>query len=196
LPILIDIPERLVGDRVVVRAYRPGDGIALNEAILASLDHLRPTMPFAQSAPTIEESEDVVRRFRAKWILREDIGMGIWNPQETRVLGGTGLHRIDWEARRFEIGYWIRPDEEGKGLVSESVRLLCELAFETLGANRVHIRCAADNLRSAAVPRRLGFVHEGTLRHALLSPSGEIKDELVFGMIRSEWEERKFDQNP
>ncbi len=116
--------------------------------------------------------------------------MGIWSLDESRLLGGTGLHRMDWEIRKFEIGYWIRPDEEGKGYVTECVRLLCNLAFGTLKANRVLIRCASTNERSANVPRRLGFAHEGTHRNDLMAPDGKLLDALVFGMTPEMWGSR------
>jgi RimJ/RimL family protein N-acetyltransferase len=186
---LIELPEVLVGDRVRVRPYRKGDGPALEEAVSSSLEHLKPWMPWANKPQSSEDFEELARTFAAKWILREDLGVGIWPLDESRLLGGSGLHRIDWEVRKFEIGYWIRPEEEGKGLVSETARLLCGLAFDRLGANRVFIRCSTNNARSAAVPKRLGFVHEGTLYRDHILPGGQIDDMHVFGMTRELWEE-------
>ena len=66
--------------------------------------------------------------------------------------------------------------------------LLTWLAYDVLGANRVVIRCDAHNLRSAAVAQRAGFVHEGTLRRDTLDPAGALRDTLVFGMLREEYE--------
>lgn len=144
-------------------------------------------MPWARKRQSRDDSEELVRTFEAKWILREDLVMGIWPLDETRLLGGTGLHRIDWDARNFEIGYWIRPDEEGKGLVTETVLLLCELAFGVLQGNRVQIRSNSRNLRSIAVPTRLGFSHEATLRNDRLSREGKVVDTEVFAMTREDW---------
>ena len=186
-PLLIDVPNPIVGERVLLRAYRPGDGPALNEAVILSLDHLKPWMPWAQKPPSIQESEETARRLHARWQSREDLTVGIWNLEQTRLLGGSGLHRIDWEVPKFEIGYWIRPDEEGKGLVSETVTLLRDVAFRVLGANRVFIRCASTNLRSAAIPLRLGFEHEGTLRNEAISTEGLPQDIHVFGITRTMW---------
>src|SRR5262245_50811808 len=106
--------------------------------------------------------------------------LGVWDHTTTRFLGGTGLHRIHWDIPAFEIGYWLRVSEEGKGYMTETVRLLCRFAFETLQANRVEIRCDARNVRSAAIPKRLGFVHEATLRNQSRDTAGELRDTLIF----------------
>ncbi len=89
--------------------------------------------------------------------------------------------------RPVEIGYWIRKSDEGKGYVTESVRLLTSYAFERLKANRVFIRCSTRNHRSEAVARRAGFVYEGTLRNSILDADGKLHDTVMFSLIPSEW---------
>jgi RimJ/RimL family protein N-acetyltransferase len=129
----------------------------------------------------------MVRRWRAKWDLREDLAVSIWERDNGRFVGGAGLHRIDWRVGSFEIGYWVRASATGHGYITEAVQLLCGLAFDTLNANRVFIRVASENFRSAAIPKRLGFVHEGTMRNQLRDANGELRDVLVFGLTPGEW---------
>jgi len=186
-PILIDLPDELVGERIQLRPYRAGDGAQLYAAVNESREHVRLWLPWWDGHQTPEESEALVRRFDAKWRLREDLGVGIFDKETGRFLGGAGLHRIDWTIRRFEIGYWIRKSEEGKGYVTEAVRLLCELCFGKLEANRVFIRCASTNVRSAAVPNRLGFKLEGRLANEGMNPEGTLYDMLIFGMTPEMW---------
>jgi RimJ/RimL family protein N-acetyltransferase len=96
------------------------------------------------------------------------------------------LHRFDWTVPAMEIGYWLRPDAEGKGYVSEMVKLITAFAFTHLMAERVEIRCDAVNKRSAAVPRRLGFKQEALLRGSRRNIDGVLGDTLVFAMIRTD----------
>ena len=184
---LIDIPERLNGERTVLVAPRAGMGAEMALVITQSLSHLRPWMPWAQDAPSAESSETVVRRMQADFIARSDLCFHLHAPRADgspgRLLGGTGLHRIDWAVRKFEIGYWIRPDAAGQGHVSEAVRLLTALAFGTLGARRVEIRCDARNLRSRAVAERCGFELEGVLRNEALGVDGAPRDTAVYARI-------------
>lgn len=114
--------------------------------------------------------------------------MGIWDLEGDRFLGGTGVHRLDWGVRAFEIGYWIRASEHGKGYVTDSVKLMTDLLFNHLEANRVFMRCSTQNHRSGAIPRRLGFVHEGVARNGAKDALGNLHDMDVFSMIPEEYE--------
>lgn len=113
--------------------------------------------------------------------------VGIWQKQTGIYLGGSGLHRIRWEVPSFEIGYWLRASAWGQGYVTETVRLLCALAFETLGGQRVEIRCDARNARSAAVPLRCGFVREACLRNESRDGAGNLRDTLVFALTPEDY---------
>lgn len=186
-PLLIDIPERLDCERIVLQAARAGLGAEMAVVIAQSLSHLRPWMPWAQEAPTAESSELVVRRMQADFIMRRDLCFQIYarraDGSAGRMLGGTGLHRIDWAVRRFEIGYWIRPEAAGQGHASEAVRLLTALAFDRLAARRVEIRCDPRNAKSRAVAERCGFELEGVLRQDSLGVDGHPRDSCVFSRI-------------
>ena len=186
-PILIDLPEKLTTERTLVRPYRHGDGLALFEAVDESREHILPWMPWGPNHQKPDDSEKLVRTFRAKWEMREDLGVGIFDRTTGRFLGGSGLHRIDWNVGSFEIGYWIRKSAEKQGHVTDAVRLLCRLAFEHLDANRVFIRCAAANERSASVARRVGFLYEGRLRNGIKDASGNLHDTMMFSMVPDEW---------
>lgn len=159
-PELLGLPSRVEGERVVLRPFARGDGRALFAAIDGSSAHLRPWLPWVDHHRSERDSEAYARRAAGQWMTREDLTVAILEPGG-RIVGGSGLHRIDWAARSFEIGYWLAVDAVGRGYATETSALLAALAFARLGARRVEIRCRADNHRSAAVPRRLGFALEG-----------------------------------
>jgi RimJ/RimL family protein N-acetyltransferase len=186
-PVLIDIPERLEGERTVLLAPRAGLGAEMAVVVVQSLSHLRPWMPWAQEAPTAESAELVVRRMQADFIARRDLSWQLYarkpDGSPGRLLGGTGLHRMDWTVRRFEVGYWIRPEAAGQGHVSEAVRLLAAMAFERLAARRVEIRMDPRNLKSRAVAERCGFELEGILRNDALGVDGSPRDTCVYSRI-------------
>jgi RimJ/RimL family protein N-acetyltransferase len=188
---LIPLFEELRGARIVVRPYRESDAQDLFEAVAESRDHIRPWLPFADAHQTIEESRDWIIQMMAHWLLREDLILGMWEAATNRYLGGTGLHAHDWDFGYFEIGYWIRPSAEGHGYVTEAVRLLANYAFDTLKANRLEIRCDELNVRSAAIPQRLGFVREGRLRNNAITTDGRLRTMLVFSLIPGEWHDKR-----
>ena len=186
-PLLLDVPERLLTGRLVLRAPRTGDGAALNEAVLDSLDDLKPWMPWAQTAPTLDESEALARGAHARFQLRSDLVYSIWRHdgagREQQLVGGTGLHRIDWSVPRFEIGYWRRTGQGGNGYVTEAVLALSRMAFDRLLAERVEIRMDDDNVASRKVAERAGFTLEGVLRHDSRRPDGRLRDTLVYARV-------------
>ncbi|MEO6745933.1 MAG: GNAT family N-acetyltransferase, partial [Caldimonas sp.] len=148
-PLLLDVPERLETERLVLRCPRPGDGPAVNLAVCDSLEGLRPWMPWAKAAPSIDDSEAYCRRMHAKFLLREDLVLLMFERGSEGaagpVLGAVGLHRIDWNARCFEIGYWRRKGLGGLGIVSEAVQGLVQMAWHRLEARRLEIRMDEDN---------------------------------------------------
>ncbi|MFY9513315.1 MAG: GNAT family protein [Rubrivivax sp.] len=187
-PLLIEVPERIQTERLVLRSPRPGDGPALNEAVCASLDELRPWMPWAQTAPSIDESEIVVRAAHAKFQQRADLVYSIWrhdgSGRELRLVGGTGLHRIDWAVPKFEIGYWRRSGEAGQGLMTEAIRALARMAFDTLAAERVEIRMDERNTASWKLAERAGFTFEALLRRDARDVAGGLRDTRVHARVR------------
>jgi RimJ/RimL family protein N-acetyltransferase len=185
-PLLIDVPPEFDSARLVLRCPRPGDGATLHAAVCESLDDLRPWMPWAQETPTLDESEALCRRFQADYLARRDLVLHVYTKDGGRFVGGTGLHRIDWDVRRFEIGYWVRRGEGGRGYVTEWVERLARLAFEQLLARRVEIRCDARNQRSVRVAERAGFTLDGVLRQDSLTPAGESRDTRVHSIVSAD----------
>lgn len=187
-PLLIEVPERIETERLVLRPPRRGDGAAMNEAVCASLDELGPWLPWASAAPSLDESEAHCRRMQAKFILREDFVFMIFERgaagAEGELLGGTGLHRIDWTLRRFEVGYWRKTGCQGRGVVTEAVQAMSRLAFDTLGARRVEVRMDDNNEKSWKVAERAGFTLEALLRFDSVTPGGEPRSTRVYARVR------------
>jgi len=182
--LLLDFPESFESDRLTIRAPRAGDGTEIHAAVEETFDDLKPWMPWAQQMPTLEESESFVRRSQCQFLAREDLALLLFLKSTNTIVGGSGLHRIDWDIPKFEIGYWCRKRFQGQGYITESTEAITKFAFEILGAKRVEIRCDSKNVRSRGIPDRLGFTLEGTLRNNTLSTSGELRDTLVFAKIK------------
>ena len=185
--LLEDVPERIDTERLILRCLRGSDAAALNEAVRESIDQLRLCMPWAQTEPSLLQSESECRRMQAKFLLREDLPMAMFeraaDGSEGAFVGGTGLHRIDWTVRRFEVGYWCRTRRQGHGFVTEAVRGLTQFAFAHLRARRVEVRMDDMNPRSWRVAQRAGFDLEGVLRSDSLTPQGEPRDTRVYARL-------------
>jgi len=183
-PILLDFPTQFETERLLIRAPKPGDGAAINEAICESELSLKPWMPFANPVPTLEQSEQNTREAWVKFLSREDLRMSIYDRVTGRFVGSSGLHHIDWQVRRFEIGFWLRDSESGKGYMTEAVVGIAQFASEQLGAQRLEIQCDSRNARSRRVAERCGFHLEGTLRNNRIDVKGDLEHTCIYAQVR------------
>jgi RimJ/RimL family protein N-acetyltransferase len=177
--------------RLVLRCWDPADAPLLKAAIDASLDHLRPWMPWAADEPQpLQTKVGLLRRFRGEFDLGRDFVYGIFCRGEGEVLvvdsmtlrGGAGLHTRLGEGA-LEIGYWIHAAHINQGLATETAAALTKVAFQVHGVDRVEIHCDPANLRSAAVPRKLGYLHEATLRRRARTADGKPRDTMVWTLF-------------
>ncbi len=182
-PHLLDIPDQFTTDRLVIRCARPGEGAAANAAICDSFEELRLWMPWAKTLPTVDDTELHGRRAYARFLAREDLTYRAWLKDSQTFVVGSGLHRIDWEVPKFEIGYWVRSTLSGRGYVQETVQALTRLAFEQLRAQRIEIRCDDRNLKSSRVAERAGFQLEGILRNDSVAVDGSLRSTRVYAKI-------------
>jgi RimJ/RimL family protein N-acetyltransferase len=149
-PERIDLPDV----QAIARRHRADDLDILQEAIEESRDHLRPWMFWADQ--TRGDTASFLQGAIARWDSGEEYTYLLVNTEGERVLGGVGLHhRLGPDA--LEIGYWLRAGETGRGLMTTAATALTNAAFALNGIERVEIHCDEANVRSAAVPRRLGY---------------------------------------
>ena len=182
-PLLLDLPEQLVTDRLLLRPPRAGDGAELNRAVRESRSELRRWMPWAQRPSTVEASEAYCREAGANFAARKDLTLLLWLKDQPVLVGGSGLHRMDWTVPKFEIGYWIRTRFTGNGYATEAVRAIAGFARKTLKARRLEIRMDTRNRRSWRLAERLGFVLEGLLRQDARNPDGRLRDTRVYAKV-------------
>ncbi|MGH2515983.1 MAG: GNAT family N-acetyltransferase [Ktedonobacterales bacterium] len=178
----IPLFDALDGARVRIRPFQVADAGAHFAAIEESRERIGRWLPWVPAYESVDDSRDTLARMRARWLLREDFDMGLFDRQSGALLGGIGFHPRNWASGYFEIGYWLRTSAEGQGYVTEAVRLLTDHLFASLDAHRVEICCDACNARSAAVAERAGFIREARLRNARRGADGVLSDTLVFAL--------------
>jgi RimJ/RimL family protein N-acetyltransferase len=173
--------------RLLLRSWNPEDAPLLLRSVTESLEHLLPWLPWAKNEPEpLDEKVTRLRTMRGKFDLGQDFIYAIFDRDDKEVVGGTGLHpRVGPDA--FEIGYWIDVNHVGRGYATEAAGALTRVAFEIEGVRRVEIRCDPSNDRSSAVPRKLGYTHDATLRKRSLSTEGEERDLMIWSLLREDY---------
>lgn len=174
-------------DGMSIRAYRPGDGPALQRATLASYKHLRPWMPWATNEYSAEQAEAVCRGAAGRYLLNEDFTLGIWLGDE--LAGGTGFHLREGPlaSGNAQIGMWISAAHAGQGLGTRALGALLGWGFTAWGWERLTWHCDTRNIASARVAEKSGMTREGTLRSDRFDVAGQRRDTHIYAILRGEW---------
>ncbi len=170
-----------------LRAVVEADAEPLFALVEANRAHLRAWLPWLDATTSVDDVRAFIDRSRQQAARNDGVQYAIF--EGGTLIGMIGHVGINWPNRSTEIGYWLAEDAQGRGIITRSVGALVDEAFGLLGLHRVVIRCATGNVRSAAVPRRLGFTLEGTLREAERLYDHYL-DMNVYAMLASEWRTR------
>lgn len=181
------VPYRILTPRMELRCYRPEDAPLCTEAISHSLPQLRAWFPWALAEPVSQDQRlDTIAGQIERYETMKDFTMGIFSRDGQRQLGGTGLHPRG-RVLCWEIGYWVRSSDLGKGYATEASIALTQVALGLLGLPRLEIRCDSRNVKSSRIPARLGFTLEGVLRHAQRDVHGDLCDSEVWSLLQTEY---------
>ncbi len=171
----------LVGDTVYLRALDRADAETLlpwvndQEVIRHLLIH-RPTSLAAEEA--------FIEAFSRS---EPDVVLAICEKATDRLIGATGLHRVDQKNRHAMFGIFIGEGAaRGKGRGTEVTALMVQYAFRTLNLNRVWLHVYEDNARAIRAYEKVGFSREGLLRQDAFR-DGRYGNTVVMGILRSEW---------
>ncbi|MCA9040657.1 MAG: GNAT family N-acetyltransferase [Planctomycetaceae bacterium] len=149
-------------------------------------EHLQLHLPHPEQADELFALVDRNRHFLRQWLpwiddtqtpddtrrhLKERLQASIGGDEihltiviDGAIVGRAGLQQIHPTNRTANIGYWLGEEFTGRGIMSETVRELIEIGRHYYSLQKLTIRCGTENVKSRAVPERLGFQHEGTLR--------------------------------
>jgi ribosomal-protein-serine acetyltransferase len=178
-PALFDL-----GGGAVLRRYTLDDADEMFAVVDANRERLRLWLPWIDPMRTADDERTWLAGVLANEEAMEAYGIFV----EGRFAGGVGL-AIDPFSVFAEIGYWIGEAFEGRGLVTNACRTLIDYAFTTAGLHRIVIRAAPENLRSCAIPERLGFTKEGVAREEGKAAGG-FHDLALYGLLETEWPSR------
>lgn len=148
-------------------------------------EYLRRWLPWVDGTRSEADSRIFIEGTKKQFAEGDGFQVGIW--YEGKLAGVCGFHKIDWKDRKTEIGYWLGEPFEGHGLMTQTCRALIDHGFQVWELNRVEIRCGTENTKSCAIPERLGFTREGTIREAELVNGNAISHHF-YGLLKSEWE--------
>jgi ribosomal-protein-serine acetyltransferase len=146
--------EVLRAGPATLRGWRSEDADAVYQAVSESLEHLEPWMAWAAHGYSVAAAADYIERSRYSWETGEAFAYAVLAPGGALVGSCSLMARIG--PGGLEIGYWVHPRWTRRGIATAVAAALAAEAFR-IGADRVEIVHDLANVRSGAIPRRLGF---------------------------------------
>ncbi|MBO4207883.1 GNAT family N-acetyltransferase [Micromonospora echinofusca] len=177
-----------IGDDVVLAPLEPWRAAEF----AAHLDRARPHITPWVGAGFRAEGEDAARAVLQRYAdgqARDDARIyGIW--WDGTLVGGAMFVSLDAGRGVCEVGCWLEPAAEGRGLVTRTVARLIDWAVDVRGIDRVEWVTLARNVRSVNVARRLGMSRDGVLRAAAPGPDGR-QDSEIWSVLATEWRQHR-----
>ena len=132
------------------------------ETIERDREYLKKWLPFVNFTKEVSDTEAFIESLTAQTEKKKDMVYSIWYKLE--FAGLIGFKDTDWINHKTELGYWLAEKMQGKGIITLCAEKLIHYAFNKLNMNRIQIKVAKGNKKSAAIPARLCFSYEGTER--------------------------------
>lgn len=178
------MPLELKADKdVVLRPLRLKHAAALFALTRANELWLRRWLPWLDTVTKPEHTRAFITRMRELERTGVALTFTVWHREE--LVGVAGFNWIDRTNRCATMGYWLAEDAAGQGVMVRAVQALVAHAFHALGLHRIEIRAAVRNRASRAIPERLGFRHEGTVRQAEWL-YGKAVDHAIYGRLATD----------
>ncbi len=178
-------PQFQISDRHLLRLPTALDADELFKLTDTNRGYLRQWLPWVDRATCAEDTRRVIQSGLQQFANQQGFHAVICH--DSRIVGVVGFHAIDWNNKCTSIGYWLSESHQGRGLMTTSCRAVIEYAFTVWNINRIVIRCATGNLRSQAIPERLGFLREGIQREAEWIYDHFV-DLIHYSLLRADWD--------
>lgn len=147
-------------ERLLLRQFQPTD----IGHVYKGLSHEEVIKYYGVSYKTLEETKE-----QMDWYANlEKEGIGIWwaitSAEDETFFGATGFNNLNREHRKAEIGFWLLPEFQKKGIIREAAPVVLDHVFHKLNLHRIEAYVESENKNSARALQKLNFEHEGRLR--------------------------------
>ncbi len=176
--------EISAGKEIILKKLKQETAPLIFNLINRNRHYLRQWLPFVDNTWKIEDTEMFVRSILTGEGNKRDMLFEIWYRED--FAGLIALKEIDRWNRKSELGYWLNPDLEGKGIMTACCKALIDFAFRTLALHRIQIKVGVGNARSSRIAEKLGFYFEGIERAGEKFQDHYLNLE-VYSILKNEW---------
>lgn len=175
---------QLEGAKIILRKFKIEDAEQVYQNVREPSG--RPWAYAIKDPYSLKDAADWIEKTHKDFETREAFQFAVVLKETGEVIGGAGIHSINWDNRKAEVGYLIRKQDRGKGYATETARLLLDHAFKDLQLNKIGARMFTENTPSQKIVEKCGFTLEGTFRKERFK-DGIYYDELRYAILHSEY---------
>ena len=173
-----------IREDVFLKELEIEDAEHIFKAIDSQREYLGKWLPFVEFTKSVKDSLDYVNSVVTMPEDCKEYQFSVFCGGDFAGLAGfKGTDRLN---RKSEIGYWLREEFQGRGIITDSLRSLIKFGFSELNLNRIQIKCAPDNVKSNNIPKRLGFYFEGVERNSEFVREGVFRDANVWSLVKKD----------
>ncbi len=180
------LSESLEGPRIILKKHDESLATRMFSAIEKDRERLGIFLPWVPHTKVEQDELGWIKTTHKMWNESTMFDYGIFLKDNDSYLGNIGVHSIKWDVPKCEIGYWIVGDYEGRGYMSEALRVLESHLFEK-GVHRIEVHCSSNNLKSSRVPNSCGYYFDGQLKENSLEQS-QLRDTFIFSKLAKQYQ--------
>lgn len=173
-----------IREDIELHRLKESDAPDLYDLIDQNRAHLREWLPWVDGQTSTNDSLEFIKRANQQFMV--GLGPNYKILFRNKMVGVISYHPFRKADHIAEIGYWMAAQAQGNGIMTACCRELVRRAFELYGMNRVEIPAAEHNLKSRAIPERLGFTFEGILRERQIL-YGHYVNHAMYSLLKREF---------
>ncbi|GHA70273.1 GNAT family N-acetyltransferase [Pontibacter akesuensis] len=189
---LSDAPDgQLETTNLSLRPYQDGDEHDFIRLLQENLTSLDPAFSGRLArVRVLDDARSQVRQLRSEWENRRTFDFGVWRKEDKAYIGDIALKNLDRSVPKAEVGLYFTAWPATHDLAQEALGEALRFAFNSLGMNKLYLRCTSANESYGTLAESCGFLKEGVLRNDYRgADSEELVDLSYYGLTRSDFEE-------
>jgi len=183
--------EQLDTPHLTLRPYQEGDESDFMRLLKENTNYLNPA--FAGRLARVRGLDDArtqVRQLRSEWENRRTFDFGVWQKEGNTYIGNIALKNLERSIPKAEVGLYFTEWPDSKNMAQEALQAVLQFAFDSLGMNKVYMRCTNANESFGELALANGFLKEGVLRNDYRgADSYELLDLSYYGLTRQDFEQ-------
>lgn len=178
------IPKIIVSDNLILKLLSQESAGIIFQAIDLNRHYLRRWLPFVDNTWREEDTEIFIKSILRSTVPKPDIVYEIW--YNSSFTGLIAIKELDEWNKRAELGYWLTPDFQGKGIMTACCAAILDYVFTKLGLNRIQIKVGIGNARSSRIAEKFRFKFE-SIERAGERFQDHYKNLEVYSLLKKEW---------